>query len=169
MPATEIQCSECEFINPPGEAFCQRCNHLLGSVRPSARPDATASTSRYRQIRMRCEEVQSGQITMEQFAEFLQQTATILQTRARDIYDNIQSTEYDKENAEEVSVGLAGVDSYQAGMNELWQFIDDGDPQHLETGLLQIWEGNQGIIEAMRINRESREELALLWEQLQGP
>lgn len=167
--APVMKCEECQHDNPVGEVFCQQCNHRLGSVRPSARPNSDAATSRYRQIRVKCDEVQAGKITIEQFSSFLSETAIILTSRAQDILDNIRATSYDKENVEEVDMGLSGVDLYQGGINELWQFADDGDATHLETGLALIWDGNQRIIEAMRINRESREALALLWEQLQGP
>lgn len=155
-------------MNPSTEQFCLACNSRLGYVRPSDRPDAEASTSRYRQIRLRCEEVQSGHITMQAFAAYLQELSNILQQRGQAIYDNLELTEYYADNADEVDMGIGGVQSYEAGVNELWAFVEDGNAAHIEDGLLLIWEGNQRIIEAMRINRESREELSLLWEQLQG-
>lgn len=131
-------------------------------------PDAEAATSRYRIIRARVEDLRNGQITLDQFADFLRETSDILAACSQDIYDNIEASGYYAENAEEVDMGLAGVQGYESGLNELWQYVEDGDATHLEQGLLTIWDGNQRIIEAMRINRQSREALALLWEQLQG-
>jgi hypothetical protein len=105
---------------------------------------------------------------MSAFTAFLQEQSNILSERAQAIYDNLEATDYYAENADEVDMGIAGVQSYEEGVNALWAFVEDGDPSHIESGLLNIWEGNQRIIEAMRINRESRESLSLLWEQLQG-
>lgn len=137
-------------------------------MRASERPDADASTSRYRQIRGKCDEVRSGQITVAHFSSYLQELSNILAQRAQSIYDNLEETDYYAENADEVDMGVAGVQSYESGVNLLWEYVDDANPAHIDEGLLLIWEGNQRIIEAMRINRQSREDLALLWEQLQG-
>lgn len=111
--------------------------------------------------------MQRGRITAEQFSAYLQELSNILTQRAQAIYDNFEATDYYAENGEECDIGVSGVQSYEGGVNELWQFLEDGDPDHLSNGLVQIWEGNQRIIEAMRINRENREALALLWDQLQ--
>lgn len=136
-------------------------------ARASTRPDGEASTSRYRQIRQRCEEVQGGQITLAEFITYLQDLSNILTTRAQAIYDNFQATDYWAENGDECEIGISGVESYEAGVNELWAYVEELDPERISNGLVMIWEGNQRIIEAMRINRENREALALLWEQLQ--
>lgn len=160
-------CSDCGFTNPSSERFCLACNSQLGVARATSRPDAEASTSRYRQIRQKCEEVQTGHVTVEHFVAYMTDLSNILSQRAQSIYDNFQATDYWSENGEECEIGVSGVESYEAGVNEIWAFIEDGDPSHINEGLVMIWEGNQRIIEAMRINRENREALALLWDQLQ--
>jgi len=46
-------------------------------------------------------------------------------------------------------------------MHEMWLYLEDGDPGHLDSGLEMLWEGNEKINEAMRLNRDSREDLDL--------
>lgn len=161
-----IQCQDCGFVNPPGEEFCQACNSTVGRVSLTA--DAGASTGRYKEIRAAVEQLQAGAIGVHDFANWLERLSAELAHKARGIMDTIEACNYWKDGAEEIEMGLSGVQHFEEGMGELWQFTQDGDPGHLEQGLVMVWEGNQRIIEAMRINRDSRQDLALEWEQLQG-
>jgi hypothetical protein len=53
-------------------------------------------------------------------------------------------------------------------MEEMWQFTQDQDPSHLDSGLILAYQGSQMIIHAMYINRESRKVLMEEWERLQS-
>jgi len=159
-----VQCQDCSYLNPEGEEFCQACNARLGAVAANAE----ASTGRYKEIRNAVEQLQAGAMHLEDFACWLEQTSATLAQKARGIMDTIEECHYWQDGAEEIEMGLSGVQSFEAGLGELWQFTQDQDPGHLELGLVQIWEGNTRIVEAMRINRESRQALSLEWEQLQN-
>lgn len=117
---------------------------------------------------MQVEAVQSGALAPHDFATWLERLSNLLVEKSRGIIETIEATNYWQEGPEEVEMGLSGVQSFEEGLAELWQFTQDMDPGHLEQGLVMVWEGNQRIIEAMRLNRESRQNLALEWEQLQG-
>ena len=71
--------------------------------------------------------------------------------------------------AAECEMGMSGIASFEDGVNQFWAYLEDGDTSHLDTGLQMAWEGTQRIMEAMRINRESRAELAMYWDSLQPP
>jgi hypothetical protein len=161
-----VTCSDCGFQNPANEEFCQACNASIGRVDPSASGDA--STGRYKAIRAAVEQVQTGAMPVDRFARWLEETSTVMANKARGIMDTIEACNYWQEGAEEIEVGLSGVQSFEEGLGELYAYTQDGEPAHLEQGLVMVWEGTQRIIEAMRINRDSRQDLALEWEQLQG-
>ncbi len=160
-----LQCAECAYINPADETVCQCCNSRLGYVRPSTRPDVEATTGRYRKIRARVEELQAGQVTLDAFTRYLEELTEELTARAQSIHEDLEA--YRQDNADEVEAGLDGVEKYEAGVSELWAYTQDLEPSHLEQGLLLVWDGNMRIVEAMRINRENREALAELWDELQ--
>ena len=58
-----------------------------------------------------------------------------------------------------MDLGLLGLELYEAGMQELSAYLQDGDLEHLDEGLHLIREGNEKVNEAMHLNRESREDL----------
>ena len=166
--ATGTRCKDCGFDNPPTEEFCQACNTPLQLGQLSLPSVEDGIGSRYRQIRGKVEELQRGKLGAAEFAKWLEDLSIVLAQRARAIVQNIEAGQYWKENPDEVEIGLSGVRSFEQGLEELWRYAQDYDPAHLELGLQMVWEGNQRIVEAMHINRDSRQTLALLWEQLQG-
>lgn len=85
----------------------------------------------------------------------------VLTEKAVDVRAFIQESGYRDEAPDEVESGLQGVDLYEAGMQELYQYLQDGYDDHLTEGLRLLWEGNEKINHAMFLNRESREDLDL--------
>ncbi len=162
-----VKCNECGFLNPPNEEVCQACNSSLGESSASYQIDMHRHTGRYRQIRAKVEEVRAGHITAEQFAQWLLQLSHTLAEKATAIRENLEAMDYYRESPNECQIGLAGVQTFEAGLQELYEFTNDLDAMHLEQGLNLLWDGNHMIIEAMKINRASREALSQLWEQLQ--
>lgn len=100
-----------------------------------------------------------GEWSLEELAQFLEQIAALLLAKGEDIRLFIRETGYRQDNPVEVDSGLSGLELYEAGMEEMFRYLEDRDPAHLLRGLEQIWEGNERINQAMEINRESREDL----------
>jgi hypothetical protein len=107
------------------------------------------------------ERTRAGEWNAEDFEAFLLHVFEVLTEKAAECRTLIEETCYHEEAPEEVETGLGGVDLYEIGMQELWLYLQDGDVSHLEEGLRLVWEGNEKINEAMRINRDSREDLDL--------
>lgn len=160
-------CQDCSFINPSEEEFCLACNSALGRIDRFA--DAGKTTGRYHELREACERVAMGTMGHEEFVHFLEDLSAKLAAKSRDILDTIEATNYWQDGADEIEMGTMGIRSYEDGLAEIWQYTQDNDPGHFEQGLVMVWEGYQRILEAMRINRESRQMLAMEWEGLQNP
>lgn len=105
--------------------------------------------------------MRSGDWTADDLREFLLQISETLAEKGLACRTFIEESGYRSEAEEEVDEGLSGIEHYEYGMQEMWQFLDDGDLAHLAAGLKIIWEGNEKINQAMRLNRESREDLDL--------
>ncbi|MHB2020660.1 MAG: hypothetical protein ACYCW6_27295, partial [Candidatus Xenobia bacterium] len=131
-----------------------------------ASPDR--QVGRYRQLQDASEKALAGQMSGSQFREFLEHISGLLAEKAEAIISTIREHEYDKDYPDEVEMGLDGVRGFESGLQEMWMFSQDSDPRHVHDGLAMIWEGNQKIINAMRLNREMRAALAEEWEKLQG-
>ena len=114
---------------------------------------------RYNQFKRAVDNVKAGTWTAEEFHEFLFNIYEDLSAKARELHEIIETEKYIEYAEKEVHCGVAGLDLFEAGMHEMSVYLEDGDITHLDGGLARIWEGNEKINEAMRINRENREEL----------
>lgn len=116
---------------------------------------------RYNQFKRAVDNVRNGSWTAEEFNEFLVNIYGVLSAKAQECRDIITEENYEETDGSEVEHGVSGMDLYEAGMQEMSLFLEDGEMVHLDEGLALIWEGNEKINEAMRINRESRDNLDL--------
>ena len=114
---------------------------------------------RYNQFKRAVDNVKKGNWSDGEFHEFLFNIYETLSAKANEMREIIESENYGEYAEEEVACGLAGLELFEAGMQEMSYFLEDGDTYHLDEGLAHIWEGNEKINEAMRINREKREDL----------
>lgn len=164
-----MKCFDCDFDNPDEEKWCLACGAPLGERRASMDIDYEATRGRYNQFKNASEMARSGQWTSAQFKKFMEDISSFLAKKAQEIVELIQTTNYtsDEGGTEEVNVGMQGIDAFEKGMEEMYHYSEDLDPEHLELGLRMIWEGNQLILEAMRVNRTNRQNLIDQWEQFQ--
>ena len=122
------------------------------------------AVGRYNQFKRAVDNVRDGSWSIEEFNEFLVNIYESLSAKAQEVRDMLGSEEYatyQDDNGAEVDNGLAGMELYEAGMQEMALFLEDGEQVHLDEGLALMWEGNEKINEAMRINRESRDNIDL--------
>jgi hypothetical protein len=163
-----MKCFDCEFDNPEEEKWCLACGAPLADRRPSLEIDYEATRGRYNQFKNASEMARSGQWTPVQFSKFMEDISAFLAKKSQEIMELIQTTNYVQDGgADEVQVGLSGIEIFERGMEEMYHYSQDQESEHLEQGLRMIWEGNQLILEAMRINRENRRLLIEQWDQFQ--
>lgn len=116
---------------------------------------------RYNQFKRAVDNVRSEAWSPEEFNEFLVNIYEDLSAKAQEMREIIATENYGEFAKDEVECGLAGLDLFESGMQELSVFLEDGEFVHLDEGLALIWEGNEKINEAMRLNREGRDNLDL--------
>lgn len=116
---------------------------------------------RYNQFKRAVDNVRSEAWSPEEFNEFLVNIYEDLSAKAQEMREIIVNENYGDYAKEEVECGLAGLDLFEAGMQELSLLLEDGEFVHLDEGLSLIWEGNEKINEAMRLNREGRDNIDL--------
>lgn len=116
---------------------------------------------RYNKIKQAAEGVRSGELSAEEFEQFLSSTYDLLSAKGNECRTIIDEENYAEESPDEVGEGLGGLDLYEAGLQEMYHYLEDGDFGHLDEGLAMIWEGNEKINKAMALNREGREDLDL--------
>ncbi|MBQ7567901.1 hypothetical protein IJT17_03765 [bacterium] len=114
---------------------------------------------RYNQFKRAVENVKAETWTAEEFQEFLFNIYENLGAKANELREIITTENYSEYAQEEVECGLAGLNLFEAGMQEMALYLEDWEIVHLDEGLALIWEGNEKINEAMSINRKNRDDL----------
>jgi len=155
-------CIKCGFNNPDGSNYCQGCNAVLPKMHQVSVAPPQKVNERYYQLKEAGEKVLSGEWTIAQYSEFLNNVAQILAQKAeeiREISENEIPPEAFADFEEELTVGFDGIAHYELGIVEMMLFCSSNDPVHIEKGLELVSAGNEKINEAMRINRDNRRKL----------
>ncbi len=150
----------CGHENPDTATVCTNCKTPIPKMSHmiSTAPPAKVS-ERYMQIKTASDSVLAGAMSMEDYARFLHETRETLSQKEQEIREvEIPEEAYD-EFAEELTIGYQGIDLYNEGLEYLVKYTQDGNPVNVSHGLGLIYEGNERINEAMRINRENRRKL----------
>lgn len=151
-------CPACGFLNPASETVCLACASAVEPRRGQSRCSA---------IDQQVGRVRRGALTAEDFRRWLEDLSGQMARKASAILGYIDAQRYRDDSPDEVCYGLAGIERFESGLSELWQYTQDLDASHLDLGLSLVWEGNDLILEAMRLNRETREETSLAYEHIQ--
>lgn len=159
-----VVCIHCGQQNIPDSAECNNCGAVIPQMDRSTyfRTHDTI-TERYDEFRVAAEKARAGEWSPQELKQWLENMETMLAKRRDYLINVIKGADYYEYRSEEVELGVTGVFDYEEGMNMMSSFIEDGNPMHLDVGLEKIWEGNEKINEAMRMNREFRRKLEEEW------
>lgn len=156
-----LVCTRCGTENSDGTRFCTNCQAALPQIPAGtqvARPPDKV-TDRYNQLKEASDKVLNGEWTIEEYGEFLENIAQVLAQKEVEIREiEIPEESYD-DFAEELEVGFNGIALYNEGIAHMMLYLEDQNPENIEYGLELVWQGNEQINEAMRINRENRRKL----------
>lgn len=160
-----ITCPMCQTPNQDNARTCQRCHGMLPRF-AAPLPVFEYVMGRYRQFENASQAAMQGVWTPQELGHFLEVISATLAEKARATVAFIEESGYQEYGWDEVDMGLDGIRHYEAGMETMYAFVSDPDPQHLVEGLELIKYGNDRINEAMRRNREERARLAEEWPDM---
>ena len=153
-------CLMCGHDNPENATVCANCktpiprmSHMVSSSPPAKVND------RYLQIKDASDKVLAGQWTIDEYAKYLHDLREEIKQKEREIKEVEIPEESMEEFAEELTVGYHGIDLYNEGISYLMKYTEDGNPINVTHGMQLIYEGNEKINDAMRINRENRKKI----------
>lgn len=154
-------CTRCGTQNPDNKNYCVNCNSALPAIPASAQVPKSPSfvMERYNQLKEAADLVMNGEWTIEEYGEFLENLAQVLAQKEQEIRDIEIPEEAYEDFEEELSVGFEGITLYNEGIAHMMLYLDDQDPTHIEDGLELVYQGNNNINDAMKINRQNRRKL----------
>ncbi|MFP4498380.1 MAG: hypothetical protein ACLFQV_09240 [Vulcanimicrobiota bacterium] len=121
--------------------------------------DPDKEMGRYNQLREAVEKIKSGEWSIDEYADFIENIAEALAQKETEIRDiEIPEEAYD-DFAEELEVGFNGIALYNEGVSHMMLYLEDENVEHLDYGLELAYQGNEQINEAMCINRRNRRKL----------
>ena len=151
-------CVSCGHDNPTGTNYCERCLVPLPKLDMFQVFEPKLVTDRLLRVQGAVQRVQSGELLVADFAAFISENYETLVQKGLEIQDFINENSYFDDASDEVEVGYEGMRSWEEGLQEIYLYSEDYDLQHLTAGMEQLIHGNNCINEAMRVNRESREQ-----------
>ena len=147
----------CGQENSDELAVCPNCNAPVPKKQSgiSSAPPAKVF-DRYNKIKTYTEQAKSGEISLDEFKDFLSKTKDALSVKEKDIKEIEIPEEYYNDFLTEMEVGFVGLKFFYDGIEELLLYINDKNEDHITRGLALVYEGNEFVNEAMCINREHR-------------
>lgn len=157
-------CLMCGQDNSDELTTCPKCNAPMPQKSngiSSAPPKKVYD--RYHKIKTLAEQAKNGEISMEEFKDFLLTTKSILETKEKDIKEIEIQPEYHDDFLLEMDVGFHGLQLFYQGIDMLVTYTAIKSDEILERGLMFINDGNELVNEAMSINREHRRQMEELY------
>ena len=165
--ASLITCLTCGTTNPPSAMLCTQCKSSLKRMSPGGGPLAAVPggrvVERYEMFKDVCQKVKMGAMGPDEFLAWLAPTYEVMNQRANAYVSYMEETGYYEYQNEEVELSFEGLEDYDTGVQELFSYCSDGDISHIDAGLQFMWDGNEKVNEAMRLNRQFRKGLEEDW------
>lgn len=163
--------SECPFCGHDVEPDATECPHCRSAIvptdpldRPAPRTHERDITSRYDEFAAKVQLIREGQMSREQFSNWLGYIKGTLVGQRERYIDLIKTSGYYEFGSDEVDMGMTGILDFEEAMEMMSSYATNGaDQSILDAALEKMWEGNQKCNEAMRINRDFRAKLEEDW------
>jgi len=152
-----VLCVNCGHENPKGSNYCENCWVQLPKLELFQVFQPNIISDRLRKIEGAVQKLQAGEMSVPDFSDFVRSTYESLVQKSLEIQELVDSSCYYEISPEEVEIGYEGMYNYEAGLQEMYQYAEDQDSIHLVQGMEMMIKGNECINEAMRINRENRD------------
>lgn len=161
-------CPFCDATVPADTTKCPHCQLNIGSNDPLNLPAPRGHeidlTHRYDEFARNVEAVRLGTISREGFSNWLNATKIKLEEQRNIYMEMIRDSGYYDHHPDEVDLGLTGILEFEEAMEAMLAFAHGHVEQSiLDAALLVMWEGNEKVNEAMRLNRGFRAQLEEDW------
>jgi hypothetical protein len=149
-----MTCSSCDTENEDWWLFCRSCRTLFAPELDGCAPPAEGE--RVLDLLGACELILAEYWSLSEFRFFVEEFQGEQQRREAGIREIEIPFGLEQEFAEELEVGMHGVDLCNLGLTTLASYDSETDSSYvLMQGVLRFMQGIENIREAMKINRRS--------------
>lgn len=158
------RCLQCGAGNEHGN-HCAQCGATLPKVDLSISGDTSTTRLRvkYELLRKEILKIQGGQLSWEEFAEWLQVFHDDIQARMQYLIECIQQSHgpgwnYYDDFQEEVEMTFSGLEDYEAALQRLWNAVDEQSLPEATGALALFLRGAEKLNDSLAINAQIQRE-----------
>lgn len=153
---TMLVCVRCGHKNPEGQKYCESCNANLPRISESvAAPPPEKINIHYNQLKEAGEKIQTGEFTPEQYLGVLDRIYNVVTERLNDLENLEISDEIRASVDEELQLGVAGIQYFLQGIDEMRVYLDDSNVEHITVGMESVYQGNEHLNAALDMARDN--------------
>lgn len=161
-------CPYCAREVDPEATECPHCKLNLDAKNPlnapAPRGHADNMTGRYDEFQKKVEGLRVGTVPPEAFIEWLAQVRVLLRQKEESYIKTVGEMDYYDAHPQEVEVAVNAIKDFGEAVEKMWDFTKgETDISGLDTALAEMWQANEQINEAMRMNRGFRAQLEDDW------
>lgn len=163
--------SRCPFCSLPVEKDAVECPHCRLNLdsknplnAPAPRGHADNMTARYMEFQGKVEAVRLGKLARPEFAVWLNETIERLLAKRQDYMLTVRESGYIETHPAEVDLAMNGILDFEEAASDMLEFArSQADISALDAALAKMWQANDAINDAMRMNRSFRAQLEDDW------
>lgn len=164
----EHRCPYCARDVEPEATECPHCKLNLDARdplnQPAPRGHADNMTGRYEEFQSKVEGLRTGAVSPEAFIEWLAKIRVLLVAKRDSYIKTVAEMGYYDAHPDEVELAIAGIYAFEDAVEEMWAFtLGETEQSALDNALAAMWQANEQINEAMRLNRGFRAQLEDDW------
>ena len=162
-------CNNCTTEIGFDEPTCPNCGIELPEIdfldRPAPKSHEKDITTRYESFARAIEKLRSQRMSRTEFLEWLETLAPDLLGKRTRYVERVKEFGFFEENPDEVEMCLTGILEYEESIMMMGGACqtEEMDFAVLDHALQKMWEGNEKINEAMRLNRAYRAKMEEDW------
>ncbi len=163
--------SRCPFCSLPVEKDASECPHCRLNLdsknplnAPAPRGHADNMTARYMEFQGKVEAVRMSKLTRNELGQWLIETIGKLLNKRQDYMMTVRESGYIETHPAEVDLAMNGILDFEDAANDMLEFANsEADVSELDAALAKMWQANEAINDAMRMNRSFRAQLEDDW------
>lgn len=169
MPTAEdSRCPFCNGLVEPDATECPHCKLNLDARSPLNAPAPRGHvdnlTGRYEEFQSKVEGLRTGACKPEAFLEWLSKIRIVLADKRETYIRTVREMGYYDTRPDEVEVATNAILDFEDAVEDMWAFtLGQTDVSGLDNALAKMWEANERINVAMRMNRDFRAGLEDDW------
>lgn len=164
----DAKCPYCNLPITPDAKECPHCRLNLDARdpinQPAPRGHENNLTARYEEFQSKVEGLRTTRISKGDFTIWLADVKGVLEAKREAYMEAVRQAGYYDMHPEEVEIAINAILDFEDSVNDMCDYaLGETEVSALDAALAKMWDANERINEAMRMNRGFRAQLEDDW------